>query len=163
MGAIQNEINQLLGTSALVAGGAKHMKNEHFQKELSAKENIQKSYEEAPKEYQEIKEVGKQIDKVLKTQEELDVAKFQDIKNAETPEQEREVAERNELAQKVLDEDRFMAKTALNNVALKIQARKEMLERSKKILGIKSTTDLIPQGEMRSTIEEYNKKLGGKK
>ena len=56
-----------------------------------------------------------------------------------------------------------MAKTALNNVALKIQARKEMLERSKKILGIKSTTDLIPQGEMRSTIEEYNKKLGGKK
>jgi hypothetical protein len=39
MGAIQNEVNQLLGTAAVVAGGVKHLKGQEKEVEAKKEEN----------------------------------------------------------------------------------------------------------------------------
>lgn len=66
MGAIQNELNQLLGTTALVAGGAKKMKLDKLHATQEAIEQDPKLAKESAENKEMIKEHEKDIE-TLKT------------------------------------------------------------------------------------------------
>ena len=130
MGAIQGAVNQMLGSAAVAATAVKHIGEQKEAAKTKALEDVISVGEDLPKLKEEAEGLANTNLNLAKEEEALyELGKTQDAFKSQDD------VEAYKSLRQGLDKDKEMAQVALNTVMDKIEARRQLLARSSKILG----------------------------